>query len=193
MIMWGSVLRMNNEMISEKNFGNIWVPSAQFSLYTFKDILIDKDLHETKRSHLSYAFSLYTYTACPETKCTEALMAWWIFSTCWLQNRVAWFLPSAVRLVQSQYVENCSVIIDFVKNVNPIPVKCKICIIIHYFIRKGKPLVKVYNEVKTAYGDKYMNHTSVFKWCGEFNNGRMSAWWSEEQKTFNCDWRNCAK
>ena len=30
----------------------------------------------------------------------------------------------------------------------------------------------IYNVVKTAYGDKAMNRTSVFKWCREFKNGR---------------------
>ncbi|KAG5327296.1 MOS1T transposase, partial [Pseudoatta argentina] len=39
---------------------------------------------------------------------------------------------------------------------------------------KGKTPVEVYNEVKTAYGDKGMNRTSVFKWCREFKNGRTS-------------------
>jgi hypothetical protein len=49
------------------------------------------------------------------------------------------------------------------------PAKCEILI-----IWKGKTPVKVYNEVKTAYGDNAMNCKSVFKWCGEFKNRRMS-------------------
>ena len=39
---------------------------------------------------------------------------------------------------------------------------------------KGKTLVEVYSEVKTSYGDIAINRTSVFKWCGEFKNGRTS-------------------
>jgi hypothetical protein len=52
--------------------------------------------------------------------------------------------------------------------------KCKICGIIRYLIWKGKTLVDVYNEVKTAYDDKAMNRTSVFKWYRKFKNGRTS-------------------
>ncbi|KAG5324957.1 SETMR methyltransferase, partial [Pseudoatta argentina] len=41
-------------------------------------------------------------------------------------------------------------------------------------LRKKFFVIPVYNEVKTAYGDKGMNRTSVFKWCREFKNGRTS-------------------
>ena len=34
--------------------------------------------------------------------------------------------------------------------------------------------VEVYNEVKTAYGDKVTNCMSVFKWCCEFKNDHRS-------------------
>ena len=54
------------------------------------------------------------------------------------------------------------------------PVKCKICGVIRYLVWKGKTQIEIYNEVKTAYDDKTMNSTSVFKWCGEFKNSRMS-------------------
>ncbi|KAG5316575.1 SETMR methyltransferase, partial [Pseudoatta argentina] len=52
--------------------------------------------------------------------------------------------------------------------------KCEIRSVIRYLVWKGKTPVEVYNEVKTAYGDKGMNRTSVFKWCREFKNGRTS-------------------
>ncbi|KAF2887416.1 hypothetical protein ILUMI_18757 [Ignelater luminosus] len=54
------------------------------------------------------------------------------------------------------------------------PAKCEIPVVIRYLVWKGKTSVVVYNEVKTAYGDKAMNRTSVFKWCREFKNGRTS-------------------
>ncbi|KAG5324866.1 SETMR methyltransferase, partial [Pseudoatta argentina] len=54
------------------------------------------------------------------------------------------------------------------------PAKCEIRRVIRYLVWKGKTPVEVYNEVKTAYGDKGMNRTSVFKWCREFKNGRTS-------------------
>ncbi|KAG5324974.1 MOS1T transposase, partial [Pseudoatta argentina] len=54
------------------------------------------------------------------------------------------------------------------------PAKCEIRSVIRYLIWKGKTPVEVYNEVKTAYSDKSMNRTSVFKWCCEFKNGRTS-------------------
>ncbi|KAG5327327.1 MOS1T transposase, partial [Pseudoatta argentina] len=54
------------------------------------------------------------------------------------------------------------------------PAKCEIRGVIRYLVWKGKTPVEVYNEVKTAYGDKGMNRTSVFKWCREFKNGRTS-------------------
>ncbi|KAG5319264.1 SETMR methyltransferase, partial [Pseudoatta argentina] len=54
------------------------------------------------------------------------------------------------------------------------PAKCEIPSVIRYLVRKGKTPVEVYNEVETAYGDKGMNRTSVFKWCREFKNGRTS-------------------
>ncbi|KYN16305.1 PREDICTED: putative uncharacterized protein FLJ37770 [Trachymyrmex cornetzi] len=54
------------------------------------------------------------------------------------------------------------------------PAKCEIRGVIRYLVWKGKTPVEVYNEVKTAYGDKAMNRTSVFKWCREFKNGRTS-------------------
>ena len=41
--------------------------------------------------------------------------------------------------------------------------KCEIRGVIHYLVQKGKTLVEVYIELKTAYGDKAMNHTNVFK------------------------------
>ena len=41
------------------------------------------------------------------------------------------------------------------------PTKCEIRGIIRYLVWKGKTPVGVYNEIKTAYGDKAMNHTSV--------------------------------
>ena len=68
--------------------------------------------------------------------------------------------------------------IGFVKSVNPISrqVQNTRC---HPLSRKGKIPVEVYNEVKTAYGDKAMNRTIVFKMVD------ICAWWSEEQKTFN--------
>ena len=43
---------------------------------------------------------------------------------------------------------------------------------------EGKTPVEVCNEVKTAYGDKAM---SVFKWRGEFKNGRTSV--HDDQRT----------
>ncbi|KAG5323504.1 GVQW3 protein, partial [Pseudoatta argentina] len=54
------------------------------------------------------------------------------------------------------------------------PAKCEIRSVIRYLIWKGKTPVEVYNKVQTAYGDKGMNRTSVFKWCREFKNGRTS-------------------
>ena len=41
------------------------------------------------------------------------------------------------------------------------PAKCEIRSVICYLVWKGDPPVDVYNEVKTAYGDKAMNRTSV--------------------------------
>ena len=67
------------------------------------------------------------------------------------------------------------VTIGFVKDVNPISHKVRNTQR-HYLVRKEKPPVEVYNEVKTVYGDKVMNHTSVFKWCCEFKNGRTSVY-----------------
>ena len=43
------------------------------------------------------------------------------------------------------------------------PAKCEIRGVILYFVWKGKTQVEVYNEVKTAYGDKAMNPMSVIK------------------------------
>ena len=106
---------------------------------------------------------------------------------------VAWFLPSATRPVRGQYVENCRCSSRFVKNVNPISCKCKICGIIHYLVWKGKTPVEVYNEVKTAYGDKAMNHTSVFKWCYEFKNSRTSVHEDQRSKIPSIGWWNCGK
>lgn len=54
------------------------------------------------------------------------------------------------------------------------PAKCEIRGVIRYLVWKGKPPFEIYNEVKTAYGDKAMNRTSVYKWCREFKNGRTS-------------------
>ena len=54
------------------------------------------------------------------------------------------------------------------------PAKFKISGILHYLVWKGKTPVEVYKEVKTVYGDKAMNWTSVLQWCGEFKNGRTS-------------------
>ena len=53
------------------------------------------------------------------------------------------------------------------------PAKCKLYSIIRYLVWKRKIPVEVY-EVKTAYGDKGMNHTSVWKWCSECKNGCTS-------------------
>ena len=50
------------------------------------------------------------------------------------------------------------------------PAKCEIRGVIRYLVWKRKTPVEVYNEVKTVYGDKAMNRTSVFNWCGEFKN-----------------------
>jgi hypothetical protein len=61
-----------------------------------------------------------------------------------------------------------------VKNVNPISRKVRNTWNHPLSRWKGKTLVEVYKEVKIAYGDEAMNHTSVFKWCGEFKNGHMS-------------------
>ena len=35
---------------------------------------------------------------------------------------------------------------------------------------EGKTPIEVYNEIKTAFGVKAMNCTSVVKWCGKFKN-----------------------
>jgi hypothetical protein len=43
-----------------------------------------------------------------------------------------------------------------------------------YLVWEGKTPVEVYNEVKTAYGDKAISRTSVFKWCREFKSCHMS-------------------
>ncbi|KAG5305971.1 SETMR methyltransferase, partial [Pseudoatta argentina] len=56
------------------------------------------------------------------------------------------------------------------------PAKCEIRSVIRYLVWKGKTPVEVYNEVKTAYGDKGMYRTSVLKWCREFKNGRTSVY-----------------
>ena len=45
---------------------------------------------------------------------------------------------------------------------------------IHYLLWKEKTSVEVCNDVKTAYVDKAMNCTSVFKWCGKFKNSCTS-------------------
>ena len=50
------------------------------------------------------------------------------------------------------------------------PAKCETHSIIHYLVWKAKPPVEVYNEVKTAYGDKAMNLSGKFKLCREFKN-----------------------
>ena len=48
------------------------------------------------------------YEACPESKCTEALMARGNFILiCWLHCRVILFHPSTTRPVRAKYVENC--------------------------------------------------------------------------------------
>ena len=59
--------------------------------------------------------------------------------------------------------------IGFVKNANPIS-----RLVTRYLAWKGKTPVQVYSGVKTEYGDKGMNRTSVFKWCRQFQNGRTS-------------------
>ena len=47
------------------------------------------------------------------------------------------------------------------------PAKSEILGVVGYFIWKEKTQFEVYNEVKTAYGGKAMNRTSVFKCCRE--------------------------
>lgn len=54
------------------------------------------------------------------------------------------------------------------------PAKCEIRAVIRYLVVKGKAPVEIFNEVKTVYGAKIMNRTSVYKWCREFKNGRTS-------------------
>ena len=90
------------------------------------------------------------------------------FPTCWPHCRVAsplqwdWFEVSTLRTLDAT--------ISFVKNVNPSSRSVRNRRVIHYLIWEGKTPV----EVKTAYGDKAMIHTSMFKWCGEFRNSYMS-------------------
>ncbi|KAK4872242.1 hypothetical protein RN001_016366 [Aquatica leii] len=52
------------------------------------------------------------------------------------------------------------------------PAKCEIRGVIRYLVWKEKPPFEIYNEVKTAYGDKAMNCTNVYKWCRKFKDGR---------------------
>ncbi|KAL3266689.1 hypothetical protein HHI36_010851 [Cryptolaemus montrouzieri] len=54
------------------------------------------------------------------------------------------------------------------------PNKCKIRDIIRYLVWKGKPPFSIYNEVKTAYGEKAINRTSEYKWYRNYRNGRTS-------------------
>lgn len=42
--------------------------------------------------------------------------------------------------------------------------KFEIHSVICYLVWKEKPPVEVYNAVKTVYGNKAMNRTSVYKW-----------------------------
>ena len=132
------------------------------------------------------------YEVCSKSKCTEALAARGIFFfSFWLHCRVAWFLPSTKKPVRGQYIENCRCDNRFRKISIQSSANCQICGVIRYLIWKGETPVEVCNEVKTAYGDKAMNCTSVFKWWGEFKKLYVCAWWSEEWKTLNCDWWNC--
>ena len=50
------------------------------------------------------------------------------------------------------------------------PAKSKYAVSYIISFGREKMLVEVYNEVKTAYGDKAMNRTSVFKLCRKFKN-----------------------
>ena len=52
--------------------------------------------------------------------------------------------------------------------------KCVIRGVVRYLVWKGKTLLEVYKEIKTAYGVKAMNSTSVLKWYREFKNGHTS-------------------
>ena len=54
------------------------------------------------------------------------------------------------------------------------PTKCEICGVICYLVWKEKTPVEVCNEIKTTYGDKAMNRTSVLKWSREFKKGLTS-------------------
>ena len=81
--------------------------------------------------------------------------------------------------------------IGFVKISMLSPPKCEIRGVIRYLVRKGETLAEVYNEVKTAYGDKAVNHTSVFMWCGEFKNGRTSVHDDQRSGRPSIDWQNC--
>ena len=54
---------------------------------------------------------------------------------------------------------------------------------------KGKTPAEVYNEVKTAFDDKAMNHTSVFKWCSEFKNSRTSVHYDQRSGRLTKLWR----
>jgi hypothetical protein len=54
------------------------------------------------------------------------------------------------------------------------PAKCEKRSVIRYLFWKGKPAVKVFNEVENACGDNDLNRTSMFKWSHGFKNSRMS-------------------
>lgn len=54
------------------------------------------------------------------------------------------------------------------------PAKCEVRAVIRYLVAKGKSSTEVFDEIKTTYGDKMMNRTSVFKWCKNFKDGRTS-------------------
>jgi hypothetical protein len=65
--------------------------------------------------------------------------------------------------------------------------KCKTCGIICYLVWKRKTLAEIYNEVKSAYGDKAMNCMSVIKWCRKFKNGHMSVHDDQRSRTPSID------
>jgi len=109
------------------------------------------------------------------------------FSTCWIHCSVVWFLPSVTRPARRQYAT------VFWKMSIHSPAKCEKRSVIRYLFWKGKPAVKVFNEVENACGDNDLNRTSMFKWSHGFKNSRMSVNDGEKSGSPSIDWLNWGK
>lgn len=54
------------------------------------------------------------------------------------------------------------------------PAKCEVRAVIRFLNAEGKTPDEIFSRIKSIYGDGVMNRTNVFKWCREFDEGRMN-------------------